>query len=59
MKDKKTLMDIMSNLLLTMDGLVGYANDLEANHCKADAERLRKIAGRLENLAISMRDELR
>lgn len=59
MADKKELvMDITSKLLITMEDLAGYANDLEENRCKADAEKLRKIAGRLENLVFSMRDKL-
>jgi hypothetical protein len=44
-----SITNVVASLFRTMDDILDCANQLEEAKCKADADKLRKLAGRLEN----------
>ena len=53
---RNALNDVSNSLRFVLDDILGYANQLESSGCKREANKLRTIAGKIENEIYNMKE---
>ena len=55
---RNTLDEVSSSLRFVLDDILGYANQLESAGCKREANKLRTLAGKIENEIYNMKEKV-